>query len=283
MLKKKISKILLKYCHRYLPNKIINPNNSNNLNNNVMSDNIIFEPGIYQFINSLESSEPKIIRIIGQIDDNNYKTQDGQIIPYYVLLNDYVKIDAYSSKEEKENKLSVRNKLFSDFEPIKINKEIKQKEIEINFEQKLVTISSMNDINDIVNNKQEQSSFDISIFNKITVENLNKKNNDKFGEQKYKNTKIPILLELDFPYDIDKLKTAIEILDLDENIVLTELVKRIKFDYSNIIINKLKELFEVQTVEAKNNLLSIENQEINEIIIDINLEIEKIDNLINKF
>lgn len=283
MLIKIISKILLKFYPQNFQN---NKNKSIIKNNNIMNNPVLFESGLYQTISSLDSDSPSIIRIIGQPkdDENNYLTQDGQLIPSYILANNYVRIDAYSSKNEKELTKAVKNKLFEDFEPTKFEQNIQPitDEIISELSENKGYIPQINH-NHLTIENLKSSSFDLSIFDNIRIDNLNKKSIEKFGEKRYNETKIPIVINFVFPYDIEKLKTAIELLSLDEKIVITELIKKIKFDYQEIISSKLLSLFNAETKEIKENLLSIDSQEINEISIDLDNEIKQLDDLINKY
>lgn len=225
-----------------------------------MIDEII-TVGHYQSKNSLNSDKADIIRIIGEDStrEGYWKTQDGKTIPGYDILENWIKLDTHSTKEGKKlppinifDGLGDNSEIEEEFEQPTIHKvQPPIFEQELKFQEQL----RQQNVSPIIQEQiiQEQVPFDISILEKINIDNLNKKAYDAYGiENKFKKPIIEIILPIVFNYDIDKLKQTIELLELDENIILDFLVKEITI---NTLRPLIKQRLKEKLLEEQNDLL----------------------------
>jgi hypothetical protein len=224
---------------KQIPNKlfqIIFNNNSDNFNNSNNMETEIINLGHYQSKASIGSEKPDIIRIIGPSSkqENYWLTQDNKSIPSYELLENYIYLNTSPTKDK--NKLPPL-KIFAGIgeDTPEYDDNIQEEIIDNNIQEEIIDES-----NQIIEQKPKQIkiykpklSFDISVLEKITVDSLNKKSMDKFGINKFKKPLLDISLEIEFDYDIDKLRQTIELLDLNENEILDYIVEN-NFDISLI-------------------------------------------------
>lgn len=243
---------------------------------------IIIRPGHYQSKSSLGSDNPDIIRVLGidKTKTDSWITQDNKSIPSYVLEQDYVALDTVATLK---NKTKSKKNLFADFSTVDVENQVgnqkpesqnlknQQKPINqkpLDAKNPLIDEILLNQENTIINltNPPEVIKtipFDISVIDKINIDKLNEKSMDKFGIEKYKKPEIVLEVPILLDYEISKLRTTIELLDLDEDVIVTYLAENISFDFTRAIKLKLKELLNQEDVkpedakpEPKPNLLS---------------------------
>jgi len=218
---------------------------------------IIIRLGHYQEKNSLGSEKPTIIRIIGEDPkrDGYWLSQDGQKFSEYALDEQYVFLETSISENIKK---SAPLNIFDGLEEVSNipTKEYTEQPL-------LIQVPSIKNIFTEQQKIEPKIPFDISIINKINIDNLNKISMNKFGIEKYRKPIIEIILPITFNYDIKKLKQTIELLELDENIILDFLVDQISIDNIKPLIKS----------KLKNFLLSEDEEIIEEINIQTNHEI----------
>jgi len=205
--------------------------------------------GFYQTKASLNTDSKEIIRIIGA-DINrlaNWMTQDGKSIPEYVLEQEYVPLDMQPNQDafkiNQKNQAKLKNilagiggeddveEVIEEEYPLDNNDDIVVKVPDKYPEQTRTFVEKPK-----VDPKVQEVQI---ILDKINIDNLNKKNQEKFGESNLKKKTIQISIPLELNYDFDKLKTTIQLLDLDLNIVVDMIVKGINIDISRNIRQSL--------------------------------------------
>lgn len=267
---------------------------------------LLIKPGHYQTKSSIGSDRPDIIRILGADNSkpDNWITQDGKSIPSYIIEEDYVALDTAATQEDIKRKTKTKKNLFADFEKVdenKINYELGTNGVTINsndnnnnnepqldgdydiiFDPNLSTNSKLTHIGDSVHTqaKKIEVPFDISIIDKTNIDKLNKKSMDKFGIDKYKKPILDLLLEIEFNYDIQRLKTSIELFDLDIEVILDYLVTDImKTNFKPMIKEKLRQKFtEEPPTETKEKIVSDSLPYIPKSAVETKQEIEEITN-----
>lgn len=216
---------------------------------NIKNNKIMITKGFYQTKASLNTDSKEIIRIIGA-DINrlaNWMTQDGKSIPEYVLEQEYVPLDMQPNKDafkiNQKNQEKLKNILAGIGSEDDVE-EVIEDEYPLNNDEDIV-VNVPNKYPEKTRTFVEKSKVDPKvqevqiILDKINIDNINKKNQEKFGESNLKKKTIQISIPLELNYDFDKLKTTIQLLDLDLNIVVDMIVKGINIDISRNIRQSL--------------------------------------------
>lgn len=236
---------------------------------------IIIRPGHYQTKSSLGSDKPDIIRVLGidKTKTDSWITQDGKSIPSYVLEQDYVALDTVPTLK---NKTKPKKNLFADFSSVDVENQVVGNQQPVNQQpvnqppanqqpvnqnpldskNPVITEILLNQGNTIFSQPNPYEAiktipFDISVIDKINIDKLNEKSMDKFGIEKYKKPEIVLEVPILLDYEISKLRTTIELLDLDEDVIVTYLAENISFDFTRAIKLKLKELLNQVDDEPK--------------------------------
>jgi hypothetical protein len=213
----------------------------------------IIQLGHYQEKSSLSSEKPNIIRIIG-VDpkkEGYWLTQDLKSIPEYILSEEYVFLyTSHSEQPKKQVPLNIFEGIGDLVEDQKIFSEVQPQILPANsthitpVQPKIV---------------EEKISFELSLINKISIDNLNKISLEKLGIEKYSKPTVNIQIPIILNYDISKLKQTIELFELNENIVLNHLVNQISIEsLKPLILIKLKEFLH----EPIQQLIAADKQEI---------------------
>jgi hypothetical protein len=256
----------------------INSNNKNKIN---MDNQIIIELGHYQEKSTIGSDKVNIIKIIGPVPnkDGYWLTLDNQKIPEYILIENFVRLDI--APTQKGNK-KPNKKLFMGFEPVKEqNQNINTQNVQDNSQIIVQSPSSRENQEKIITSVPDGPTFKQeeiikeheykNILDKLNYTHINKQHIDKFGIPKTKdNEKISITLDINFPFDLEKVKQTSKLLELDFKKVSEYLL-------STITINNINKLIEEKLI----NLL--ETTEPTEVIkqpiepkIEINSEISTV-------
>ena len=220
---------------------------------------IIIRPGHYQSKSSLGSDKPDIIRVLGidKTKSDSWITQDNKSIPSYVLEQDYVALDTVATLK---NKTKSKKNLFADFSTVDVENQVGNQKPEnrkpLDDKNPLIGEILLNQENTIVYNPNPSNviktiPFDISVIDKINIDKLNEKSMDKYGIEKYKKPEIVLEVPILLDYEISKLRTTIELLDLDEDVIVTYLAENISFDFTRAIKQKLKELLNHEYVKPE--------------------------------
>lgn len=231
--------------------KEIFSNNINNLNTKDQMDQIIIKPGHFQLKTSIGSDTAEIIRVLGP-DKNRegyWITQDGHSIPEYIIAESYVALDTVATMKDANKK--VPQSIFAGLDQISNQEETEQEDFTQNFDihvplkpskelkAKLVPVEKNYSpfIKGDINEEEIKPSFDITVLEKISIDNLNQKSFEMHGIEKYKKPIINIQIPIELNYDLNKLKQTIDLLELDTNEILTYIIKNIEI---KPILNSLK-------------------------------------------
>lgn len=237
--------------------------------------------GFYQTKASLKSDSKEIIRIIGPdlTKLSNWKTIEGKSIPEYILEGEYVLLDMAPNKEaiiNDEKKQKTLKSIFAGLEdiidedsdedsdvggyepPIKMNVKVSECDEDINViytpPTQLIDFGKLK--SQLVIPKVKEVEI---ILDKINIDKLNEKHFNKFGERPFKKQTIEVKLPLELNFNIDKLKTTINLLDLDINIVIDILIKNCIFDFDKTIKKAMSDLL----IEEEKTLVPFFNNETN--------------------
>lgn len=291
--------------------------NLNNKNQIIMDNQIIIELGHYQEKSTLGSDKANIIKIIGPVPDRDgyWLTLDNQKIPEYILIENYVRLDI--SPTQKGNK-KPNKKLFMGFEPVKEqnqnqnqnknkNQNLNTQNVQDNSQIIVKSPSSRENQEQIITSVPNGPTFKQeeiiskeheykNILDKLNYTYINKQHIDKFGIPKTKDTeKISITLDIEFPFDLEKVKQTSKLLELDFKKVSEYLLSTITINNINKLIEEkiinLLEIDEIKKVsepiiEQKTEIVDIPIVEIKqEPKININLEekISEIDKFLTNF
>ncbi len=243
-----------------------------------MSENIII-PGHYQSKDSFNSEKPDIMRLLGP-DKNKegyWINQDKKSIPEYELTENWILLDTSSNKEGKKlPPINIfagigdvdDNETFFNSElnpPIAEDSSLKFTKIneELTIEPKREKTKKLSE--EIL--KKVEIPFDISIIEKINIDNLNKIAFDKFGiDKKFRKPIINVNLPIEFNYDINKLRQTIDLLELDENIIINFLIEQLDLNsIKPLLKSKIKEYLIKENEEIIQPNIVIEKQIIDEI------------------
>jgi hypothetical protein len=222
---------------------------------------MIIRTGHYQTKASLGSDKPDIIRILGVDKEKTdaWKTADGRSIPSYIIEEDYVFLDTRPSAKAPQN--IPPKSIFSDFKPIE--------------ESAVIPVIAVDSSNLLPNNpeikhsglntfpieeNQIQINFDIAVLDKINIDVLNQKYFERHGVNKYVKPTLNITVPLTLDYDIQKLKSTIELLDLDENVVFNYLVNNLSVDINQLIKTQLMILLKSDELTPFVNVAISENE-----------------------
>lgn len=227
----------------------INSNNKNQIN---MDNQIIIELGHYQEKSTIGSDKANIIKIIGPVPnkDGYWLTLDNQKIPEYILIENYVRLDI--APTQKGNK-KPNKKLFMGFEPVKEqNQNTNTQNVQDNSQIIVQSPSSKENQEKIITSVPDGPTFKQeeiikeheykNILDKLNYTYINKQHIDKFGIPKTKdNEKISITLDINFPFDLEKVKQTSKLLELDFKKVSEYLL-------STITINNINKLIEEKLI-----------------------------------
>lgn len=240
--------------------------------------------GHWQTKASLEQESPDIIRIIGPSNnDDGWSSMDGRNYSTYELENYYVKLA--TSSDGKDQKTKTKNsKLFDGLDELVSNhqnNELKPKNVVETFvshvineqptqiqqtpnstlqeqvqHQQVTTIIQEKIVEKII---EVQANFDTSVIDKLNIDNMNLKNQEAFGEDKYSKPTIVLPIEILFDYDLSRIAQTIDILDLNEKEVidyltkksLTKLEKYVSSSLKNYLHNLITNKIEVKSPEIE--------------------------------
>lgn len=262
---------------------------------------IIIIPGHYQTKSSLGSDKLEIIRVLGPdptrdgywlIADES-QANKKKSISEHTLSEEYVLLDtAYSADVVKK---SPPKNIFAG-----LDDETDEPEIAIKPTQQLsgTILTANGSISSdttmpLINPQQhgiKQDNFLSSFVDKINIVKLNEKNLAKKGEKKYPDSYVlPLTINLEHIYDLSKLKSLIEFLDLDEdeisdylvNLILQENLSDIKSAIKNQILNSKENLINISKSVDKPKIEFNVNSTGNLIIPHLMTEIDSIENYIN--
>ncbi len=200
---------------------------------------IIIRKGHYQEKSSINSERPTIIRVLGP--DNAKEgysiIQDGKSLPDYLIDSEYILLDT-SSTEKPITKIPPKNIFDGLLDIEESESQLVQTQTTQLIQPSIIPVNSTHLEPVIINTQPPQIPFDISVIEKINIDNLNLKSMENLGILKYQKPNIDIQINIPFDYDIAKLKHTINLLELDENIIIDYLVQKIQYD---LIQSKLKE------------------------------------------
>lgn len=203
---------------------------------------IIIQLGHYQTKSSLGSERAEIVKIIGENKQRPgyWLTIDGESIPEYILVENYVPIvTSHSPEKQKQLPASLFEGLseISDTDIIedknsdKIPPQVFTKAQGNNLEEVQKSIEQNIPIQPKTVIKEVPINFDKSILDKLNIDKINKSHSAQFGELKYhEKPKVTINLPIEFNYDLNKLKSTIALLELDTHDILNYLVSEISVD-----------------------------------------------------
>lgn len=203
---------------------------------------IIIQLGHYQTKSSIGSERAEIVKIIGENKQRPgyWLTIDGESIPEYILVENYVPIvTSHSPEKQKQLPASLFEGLseISDTDIIedknsdKIPPQVFTKAQGNNLEEVQKSIEQNIPIQPKTVIKEVPINFDKSILDKLNIDKINKSHSAQFGELKYhEKPKVTINLPIEFNYDLNKLKSTIALLELDTHDILNYLVSEISVD-----------------------------------------------------
>jgi hypothetical protein len=214
-----------------------------------MEKQIIIVPGHYQTISSENSDKPEIIRILGQdpARENNWITQDGKSIPSYIIENDYFPL--FTSPVKPTNKKPKIN-IFAGISSVDKVEDIEDTE-DIELSTNETSLESINEpvktthklfVEDTSKKEKPTPPIDISIINRISIDRLNQETEKKYGITKYVKPIINLKIPIQFDYDILKLQTTIELLNLDEDTIVNYLVDSMSLNVRPLIKSEIKRI-----------------------------------------
>jgi len=210
----------------------------------------MIKPGHYQTKSSLNSESKDIIRIIGPKPGKKgfWITDDGKTIADYVLEEDYVNMNTVKNLDYVKSQEAKIN-IFADFEPVEIDEVIDNQNESDETEQLFEQRNYQNNVVQINVKESVQKKYEDpkvletkNILHKIDIDFLNQKNFDKYGERPYKKEKIKFEVPLILNYNISKLETTIELLDLDVELVLDCIVKESFQNIESLLRDELRNL-----------------------------------------
>ena len=228
---------------------LIKPNNdsnndSNNSNNNSKMDIII--PGHYQTKASLNSEKPDIIRVLGPDlkREDYWLTQDGKSIPGYALSEDFILLDTAPSESFKPKRppqsifaglgeaSEINNKIADD----DIFQEIDTAQIKPAHKNELVS----KPIEIKIQEENPKEKLILDILAKLDIDALNQKYYEKYQVTKYKKPVLNFQIPVELNFEIEKLKNAIELLDIDKSDLIDVLVNQVMDEIELSLLDDLK-------------------------------------------
>ncbi len=250
--------------------KIINFSNNKQITKSM--DKIII-PGHYQTKSSLGSDKIEMIRVLGPdttkegywLIADETKANKKKSISEYTLYEDYVLLDtAYSADVVRK---SPPKNIFAGLDDESNSEIIEEPTHAQPLSETIVNSSISSGVANILTpiNPQQHGikadNFLSSFVDKINIVKLNEKNLAKKGEKKYPDSYVlPLSINLEHIYDLTKLKSLIEFLDLDEDeisdyivdLILQENLRNIKTEIKNQILNSKENLINSSKNVPKN-------------------------------
>jgi hypothetical protein len=221
------------------------------VNNTTSNITNIIRPGHYRLKSTLDSDTAKIIRIMGQDPQNPnfWLTIEGERYSDYDIQSGWVFINTSHTESvpEKQNMQKV-------FKGLGTSQETSD----------VIPAPSLPSEHSIITHHREpvKKTIEEEILTKCHIDTINKENFDKHGiETKLRSKSIDIDFSLEIPYDIDRLKKTVKLLDLD--------VKRI----AKFLTTQILQLDISQIIEYSVCKLLLESDD-NERIIDGNLLVQ---------
>lgn len=257
--------------------------NNTTITDNQMTRNDIVIPGHYCSKGTLKSEVKDIIRIIGPDNDKEgfWITQDGISMHESSILTGYVPLDTKPNNEKNR-----KDSIMKGFKPIKSKETESVIDNENDYDyngnspysrqipKHLIPNANNETQQHITENQHEQTSEKFKqlvektnelslLLKKTSVKNLNENYKKKYGVEPYKDKKISITINVDIPYDINKLSQICELFDISLSDVADMIYERIEFPKQLIIEEIVNQISETTLQNNINNQNISTEQETN--------------------
>lgn len=253
-------------------NKSINNNKSSNKDNNMLD---IVIPGHYCSKDTINSKVKNIIRIIGPNNKRQgyWFDDSGRQYNENILLDDYVLLDTKTHQPGQSfSKAQVRKRkdIMGDFKPVKINEDLEDDYDTAPYSRKLPEHLNPNSNPNPVNNHQtevviEQKPVDPlaetkKLIEKASIESLNKNYEKKYGTTYYRAEVITVPIQIEIPYELNKLSQICELFELDTKEVAQIIFNNIRLPEEVILSIILDKINNPNTYEQIRNQQPIQQQ-----------------------
>lgn len=245
-----------------------------------MNNNFIY-PGFYENPNNSSEEKRDIVRIIGPSNtrEDYWKTTDVHVeISEYDLIHNYIRVDMHSKQDAP---VKDKSRLFADFEPIEVkpvqpahittpSHDTKTQETEYsnNFDDRLPNTGPVinipgSDSYQILKRIEEPFNADLEIIERLNIDRCNAESFEKYGDASALESKPSIVVEFEaeLNYNIDKVRSTIKLLNLDNEIIAEYLTKKIieEQDIEQLIFEKVLEMLEGSNIPSKSELKELQS------------------------